>query len=72
MGYFDPSYVGWSYDSAVPMGKDAVHKFIAYEFGHNQTEVHDLAPVAIQVHGDFAFVDYYYTLISKDAIGKVH
>jgi ketosteroid isomerase-like protein len=70
MSYFDPSYMGWEYDSPVPMDRAAVKKFITQEYQMSKTLVYDIRPVAIQVHGDFAFADYYYTQIMKNADGK--
>lgn len=59
MSYFDASYVGWSYESPVPQDKAAAKKFIAQEYQMSKTLVYDIKPVAIQVHGNFAFADYY-------------
>jgi ketosteroid isomerase-like protein len=70
MSYFDPSYMGWEYGSPVPMDRAAVKKFITQEYQMSKTLVYDIRPVAIQVHGDFAFADYYYTQIVKNADGK--
>ncbi len=70
MSYFDASYVGWSYESPVPQDKAAAKKFIAQEYQMSKTLVYDIKPVAIQVHGNFAFADYYYMQILKNADGK--
>lgn len=70
MAYFDPSYVGWSYDSPVPGDKATVKKFITQEYQMSKTLVYDIKPVAIQVHGNFAFADYYYMQLVKNAEGK--
>ena len=70
MSYVDPSYMGWSYDSPVPMDKAAMKKFMALDFQLNKTLAYDVKPVAIQVHGNFAFADYYYLTVTKNAEGK--
>ena len=70
MSYVDASYMGWSYDSPVPGDKATMKKFITQEYQMYKTLVYDIKPVAIQVHGNFAFADYYYTLIVKNAEGK--
>jgi ketosteroid isomerase-like protein len=70
MSYVDPSYVGWSYESPVPEDKATVKKFMSLEYQLNKTLVYDIKPVAIQVHGNFAFADYYYMQLVKNAEGK--
>ena len=39
-------------------------------YKNRQTLVHDIRPVAIKIHGDIAFVHYYYMQLIKDAEGK--
>lgn len=70
LGYFHPDYRGWSYQSPVPGNKDVARKFLTYELATTKTVVYQITPVAIQVHGNFAFVAYYYSEIVKDAEGK--
>jgi ketosteroid isomerase-like protein len=70
MSYVDASYIGWSYDSPVPGDKATMKKFITQEYQLYKTLLYDIKPVAIQVHGNFAFADYYYTLIMKNTEGK--
>jgi ketosteroid isomerase-like protein len=70
MSYFDASYVGWSYDSPLPGDKATAKKFLTQEYQLYKTLVYDIKPVAIQVHGNFAFADYYYTTIMKNPDGK--
>jgi len=54
----------------MPGNKKTAKKFI--EHGHKTQKilVYDIQPVAIKVHGNFAFVHYDYQSISKDAEGK--
>jgi len=70
MSYFHADYRGWSFQSPVPGTKETARKFLAYELATTKTVVYQITPVAIQVHGNFAFVAYYYTEIVKDAEGK--
>jgi ketosteroid isomerase-like protein len=71
MAYFAADYVGWSNDSVMPGDKATVKKFISQEYQLSKTLVYDIKPVAIQVHGDIAFVDYYYQQMVKTSEGKV-
>jgi len=70
LSYMHPDYRGWSYQSPVPETKETARKFLTHEMATTKTLVYQITPVAIQVHGDFAFVAYYYTEIAKDAEGK--
>jgi ketosteroid isomerase-like protein len=70
MSYFHPDYRGWSLDSPVPGTKETARKFLSYELSTTKTVVYEITPVAIQVHGSFAFADYYYSEIVKDSEGK--
>jgi ketosteroid isomerase-like protein len=70
MSYVDASYVGWSYDSPVPMDKASMKKFMTVESQLNKVLAYDIKPVAIQVNGNFAFADYYYVQLVKNAEGK--
>jgi ketosteroid isomerase-like protein len=71
MSYFDAGYVGWSYDSPVPGDKATAEKFMAQEYQMSKTLVYDIKPLAIQVHGNFAFVHYYFLTLAKNADGKI-
>ncbi len=70
LSYFDESYLGWPNDEALPNNKAAVRKFVAHEMASTKVLVQDLKPIAINVHGDFAFADYYYSRVIKDEQGK--
>ena len=70
MSYFHDNYMGWDINEPLPMDKAAVRKFIDYEYKTTKTLVYDIKPVAINVVGNVAIVDYYYTEIVKDAEGK--
>ncbi len=54
----------------MPSGKAASAKFITHAHKTTKTLVYDLQPVTIKIHGNVAFVHYYYQNVTKDAEGK--
>lgn len=70
LSYFHDDYRGWENNAALPISKSELRKFVAHSFQTEKRLVYTIQPVAIQVHGDVAFVDYYYTEVVKDAEGK--
>jgi ketosteroid isomerase-like protein len=70
MSYFHDNYMGWDMNEPLPMDKASVRKFVDYEYKTSKTIVYTIKPVAINVFGNVAIVDYYYTRIFKDAEGK--
>jgi ketosteroid isomerase-like protein len=70
MSYFHDNYMGWDINEPIPMDKASVKKFVEYEYKTSKTLLYTIKPVAINVVGDVAIVDYYYTRIMKDAEGK--
>jgi ketosteroid isomerase-like protein len=69
--YFHPDYCGWEYDEALPIDKAGLRKYVDQSgWKTRKTVYQDQKPVAIKIHGEFAFVHYYYTTVSKDAEGK--
>ena len=68
--YFDADYSGWYNRNALPSSKTTSSKFIAHGHKTGKTLVYDIQPVAIKVHGQFAFVHYYYSQVTKNAEGK--
>ena len=70
MAYFDPDYVGWNINDAMPSSKERVSKFIANAHKTTKVLVYNIQPVAIKIHGDIAFVHYYWNEVIKDAEGK--
>jgi len=68
--YFDPDYAGWYNKNALPSTKASSTKFITYGHKATKTVVYDIQPVAIKLHGQFAFVHYYYSQVTKNAEGK--
>lgn len=61
-------YIGWSYEAPVPYGKESTRKWMKYWIPQRKMLIYDLSPVAIAVFGNFAIVDYYYSMIVE--IGK--
>jgi ketosteroid isomerase-like protein len=70
MSYFHDNYIGWEMNQAMPSTKASARKFIEESYKNNKTVVYDIKPVAINVFGNVAIVDYYYTMLVKDAEGK--
>lgn len=68
--FIHPDYRGWSNSSVLPTTKDSHGKFLAYAMKNFKILVYDITPVAIQVYGNFAFVDYYFKMIEKENEGK--
>jgi ketosteroid isomerase-like protein len=67
--YFDKDYLGWDNDSPLPSSKDETKKWLQYSFQGAKIPVYELKPVGIKIHGDFAFVHYYYSYV-KEMDGK--
>jgi ketosteroid isomerase-like protein len=67
MSYVADDYLGWSTSSAMPGTKADVRKWTAHDFKTNQTVLQTLKPVGIAIHGDVAFVHYYFTGLQKNA-----
>lgn len=65
LAYFHPDYCGWSLRSALPGDKETVTKFITHGHKTSKTLVYHIQPVAIKIHGDIAFVHYYWTQITQ-------
>jgi ketosteroid isomerase-like protein len=70
MSYFHDNYIGWELSQPLPSGKATARKFIEHSYKTSTTVVYDIKPVAINIFGNVAIVDYYYTTISKDSAGK--
>jgi ketosteroid isomerase-like protein len=70
MSYFHENYMGWDINEPLPGDKATVKKFIEHEYKTQKTILYNIKPVAINVIGNVAIVDYYYTRIAKDAEGK--
>ena len=63
--YFHTDYLGWEDNSPLPSTKQDVQKWMQIEMTGNKVLAYDIKPVGIKVHGDFAFADYYYSLLTE-------
>ena len=70
LSYFHSDYSGWYIRTPLLDSKPALRKWLMQMYKNRQTLVHDIRPVAIKIHGDIAFVHYYYMQLIKDAEGK--
>jgi ketosteroid isomerase-like protein len=70
MAYVHNDYMGWSYSSALPMDKAALRKFVDHDLKTSKSILSYIKPTAIGVFGNFAYADYVYTAVYKDAEGK--
>jgi len=68
--YFDDSYLGWNYENGAPSVKSDVTKSFSYWTKKGKEQYHIITPARIWVNGDFAFVHYYYTLVTESTDGK--
>lgn len=70
LGYFHADYLGWSVEDPLPTNKANLRKFVEHEMKTKKVLVQDIKPVGIKIHGDVAFVHYYWSRIEKGADGK--
>jgi ketosteroid isomerase-like protein len=70
LSYFHSSFSGWPNGSAAPHNKTDREKFIRHYLPKTTTALYTVAPEAIWVKGDFAFVHYSYTEVEVDMEGK--
>ncbi|HEX4858608.1 MAG TPA: nuclear transport factor 2 family protein, partial [Usitatibacteraceae bacterium] len=54
----------------MPGSKAVATKFITHWHKAAKTLVYDVQPLSIKIHGNVAFVHYYYTQIQRDTAGK--
>jgi ketosteroid isomerase-like protein len=65
-----PDFHGWLSNDPLPRDKAGETKWATYFVKYNESLEQELKPVAINIHDNFAFVHYYYTVAYKDAEGK--
>ncbi len=70
INYFDESYRGWEYSYDAPDTKENVKKIISNRDPNFKILYSTLIPAAIWVNGNFAYVHYYYTMLSEGKDGK--
>ena len=63
--FFHPDYMGWDDNSPLPNTKADTQKWFQLFAQGNKVFIYDIKPVGIRVFGDFAIVDYYYSLMSE-------
>jgi ketosteroid isomerase-like protein len=68
--YFHEDYSGWSHDAPVPYGVSSVKKWAGYFLPKREMLVYEITPAAIKIHGNVAFVHYFYSQTYKDSEGK--
>ncbi|MBI5471479.1 MAG: nuclear transport factor 2 family protein [Ignavibacteriae bacterium] len=70
MSYFHESYIGWETSQPMPGNKATVKKFIEHDYKTEKTVLYNITPASINVLGNVAIANYYYSRIVKDAEGK--
>jgi len=70
LAYFHDNYIGWEIGDPMPGNKAALKKFVDHEYKTRKTVLYNITPVTINVFGNVAIVNYYYSRIAKDAEGK--
>ena len=68
--YFHDDYSGWDYGEALPGDKASAQKWLSFYFPKSEVLLHEIKPVAIQIHGNVAIVHYCYAEATKDLEGK--
>ena len=63
--FFHPDYMGWDDNSPLPNTKTDTQKWLQIFVIGNKVILYDIKPVGIRVFGDFAIVDYYYSLVNE-------
>jgi len=69
--YIHPDYTGFTSFQPLPIDKDILSKWLSTWMLNSQLIVYDIEPVTIEVHGDFAIVNYFFSAIEKSSDGKV-
>ncbi len=70
MSYFHENYIGWEISQPMPGSKATARKFIEHDYKTEKTVLYDITPASINVIGNVAIANYYYTKIVKNAEGK--
>jgi ketosteroid isomerase-like protein len=65
LSYFHDDFSGWPNASPFPHDKDARVKFVKFSFSNTETVFYNITPLAIKIHGNVAFVHYYYLNVTK-------
>lgn len=70
MEQLHPNFIGWENELPMPDDRKATEKWVRYRLAMQETIMHELKPLHIQLIDNVAFVHYYYVLVTKDAAGK--
>ena len=65
LNYFHDDYSGWGYDMKVPGNKEDARKWLTFGAQSKKVLIYDIKPLSISVMDNFAFVHYYYTMVSE-------
>jgi ketosteroid isomerase-like protein len=65
LSVYHPDYVGWHYEAQVPSDFETGKKWITYFLPKEEIVLYDIKPASIIVHGNFAVVHYFFTVVSK-------
>jgi ketosteroid isomerase-like protein len=69
LAYWDDSYNGWSYQSQAPSSKAEVTKYFTYWNKKGKIQYYTIKPAKIWVNGNFAYVHYYYNMVTEKTDG---
>lgn len=72
LSHLHDDFSGWTHSHALPRDKGDMAQYLPLGFRTTETLIHDVDPVVIKVHGNFAIVHYYYTRTYGDASGEMH
>jgi ketosteroid isomerase-like protein len=72
MACIDDDYLGWNTYNALPHDKAHWRKYTLIHFESTDRVIWHIDPVGIKIHGDIAFVHFYYHIRThgKDGTGK--
>jgi ketosteroid isomerase-like protein len=60
--FVHPDYMGWDDNEPLPSTKTEVQKWLQLFMSGRKVSGYDIKPVGIRVFGDFAILDYYYSM----------
>ena len=70
LDYIHDDYSGWWNGQALPANKTLLRKLTVHEYETTKVLIYNIQPVAINIHGNVAIVQYYYSNVIKDVEGK--
>jgi ketosteroid isomerase-like protein len=63
-------FIGWANEDALPVNKASVSKLFEYQFKKYEVLFYEIKPVAINIIGNVAIVQFYYWGVDKYIDGK--